>query len=278
MIESFAEAAAVLEREDYREIAERNAGFIVENLTKGGRLLHVYEGGRAKHAGLLDDYSYVFSALVTLFETTGKLRWFEEALSLTERMIDEFWDDEDGGFFYNGRSGEKLIVRNKDYFDNAAPSGNSVAAESLLRLSVLTGNDDYRRKAVNVLRLVRDAVERYPSAFGYALGAIDFHLSKPKEIVIIGDKDVEGARLLEREIWSRYLPNKVVVKSAGDDARASELIPLLRDRQTIGGRATRYVCEKYNRRPPPHTPQELAAPPDADAGGTPTQHALAVCR
>src|SRR5438105_1808085 len=101
MLESFAEAAAVLGREEYREIAERNAGFIVENLMKGGRLLHVYKDGRAKHAGFLDDYSYVISALVTLFETTGTLRWFEEALRLTETMINEFWDDEDGGFFYN---------------------------------------------------------------------------------------------------------------------------------------------------------------------------------
>ena len=89
-------------------------------------------------------------------------------------MLEEFWDEEGGGFFYNGKSGEQLIVRNKDYFDNATPSGNSVAAEVLLRLSVLTGNEDYRRRAVNVLRLVRDAVERYPSAFGYALGALDF--------------------------------------------------------------------------------------------------------
>ena len=194
------------------------------------------------------------------------VRWLEEALRLTEKMIEEFWDEEDGGFFYNGRSGEKLIVRNKDYFDNATPSGNSVAAESLLRLSVLTGNEDYRRKAVGVLRLVRDAVERYPSAFGYALGAIDFHLSTPKEIVVVNGADGEGARLLEREVWSRYLPNKVVVKSAGDDARASELIPLLRDRSAVGGRATAYVCENYTCRRPVNTPEELAAQLDEDAG------------
>jgi uncharacterized protein YyaL (SSP411 family) len=259
MIESFAEAAAVLRRDDYREIAESGARFVVERMMSDGILFHVHKDGRAKHAGFLDDYAYVVSAFVTLFETTGTVRWMEEAIELADKMIDEFWDGEQGGFFYNGKSGEKLIVRSKDYFDNATPSGNSVAAEALLRLSILTGKDDYRRKAVNVLRLVRDAVERYPSAFGYALGAIDFYLSTPKEIVVVAGADSDRARLLEREIWSRYLPNKVVVLSAGDDARNSELIPLLRERSADGGRATAYVCENYACRLPVNTPEELAA-------------------
>ncbi len=150
-------------------------------------------------------------------------------------------------------------MRNKDYFDNATPSGNSVAAEALLRLSVLTGNEDYRRKAVNVLRLVRDAVERYPSAFGYALGAFDLYLSTPKEIVIVTGEDEENAQLLRREVWGRYLPNKVVAETPGDDATAAELVPLLRERTAVGGRATAYVCETYTCLQPVNTPEELAA-------------------
>jgi uncharacterized protein YyaL (SSP411 family) len=260
MLEAFAEAAAVLGRDDYREAAERNAEFILGSLTKDGLLLHVYKDGRAKHAGFLDDYAYVASALVTLYETTGGLRWLEEARSLADRMVEEFWDEEGGGFFYNGRSGEKLIVRNKDYFDNATPSGNSVAAECLLRLSVLTGEEGYGRKAVNVLRLVRDAVERYPSAFGYALGAMDFHLSTPKEVVIVSPADGgdDDALALAREVWARYLPNKVVVRASESDSRAAELVPLLRERKAAGGRATAYVCERYACRRPVNTPEELA--------------------
>ena len=258
MLEAFAEAAAVLERDDYREVAERNAEFLLGSLSKDGLLLHVYKDGRAKHAGFLDDYSYVVSGLVTLYETTGRTRWLREAVRLTDLMVEEFWDGEGGGFFYNGASGEQLIVRNKDYFDNATPSGNSVAAEALLRLSVLTGNEDYGRKAVSVLRLVRDAVERYPSAFGYALGAVDFYLSTPKEIVIAAGGDEEGARLLVREVWRRYLPNKVVALAAGEDDGAAELVPLLRDRPAAGGRATAYVCESYACLRPVNTPAELA--------------------
>jgi uncharacterized protein YyaL (SSP411 family) len=271
MLESFAEAAAVLEREDYRAVAERNADFIGDSLTTGGLLLHVYKDGRAKHAGFLDDYAFVVSALVTLYETTGELRRLEAALRLTDKMIEEFWDEEEGGFFYNGRSGERLIVRQKDYFDNATPSGNSVAADSLLRLSALTDNEDYRRKAVNILRLIRDAIERYPSAFGYALGALDFYLSTPKEIAFItpgGDSDTRAsdAPALAREIWSRYLPNKVVAQSSENDAPAASLIPLLRDRQAISGRATAYVCENYTCQQPVSTPEELAAQLDDAAG------------
>jgi uncharacterized protein YyaL (SSP411 family) len=264
MLEAYAEASAVLERDDYREIAERNAEFILNTLVHDGLLLHVYKDGRAKHVGFLDDYAFVVSGLVTLYETTGRVRWLEAALTLTDKMVGEFWDEEGGGFFYNGRSGEKLIVRNKDYFDNATPSGNSVAAEALLRLSVLTGNEDYRRRAVNVLRLVRDAVERYPSAFGYALGAIDFYLSTPKEIVVVGE--TEQARPLLREVWERYLPNKVVVQSSGDDKDAARLVPLLQERTAQGGRATAYVCESYTCLQPSNTPEELAAQLEGNAG------------
>ena len=267
MLESFAEAAAVLGREDYRAIAEGNARFISDALTADGLLLHVYKDGRAKHAGFLDDYAFVVSSFVTLYETTGALEWLEAALRLTDKMIEEFWDEEEGGFYYNGRSGERLIVRQKDYFDNATPSGNSVAAESLLRLSALTGNEDYRRKAVNALRLVRDAVERYPSAFGYALGAMDFYLSTPKEIALVSPRGDSDARPLAREVWRRYLPNKIVAQASEGDTRAAELIPLLRDRQATGGRATAYVCENYTCQQPAGTPEELAAQLEDTAGG-----------
>ena len=265
MLESFAEAAAVLEREDYREIARKNAEFIAGSLTTDGLLRHVFKDGRAKHAAFLDDYAFVLSGLVTLFETTGKLRWLEDSLRLAKKMFEEFWDEEDGGFFYTGRSGERLIVRQKDYFDNATPSGNSVAAEALLRLSTLTANEDFKRKAVNVLRLVRDAVERYPSAFGYALGAYDLYLSTPKEIVIVSTDD-EQARRLAREIWSRYIPNKVVAQATDGDERAVQLIPLLQDRHATDGRATAYVCENYACRQPVNTPEELAAQLSGDGG------------
>jgi uncharacterized protein YyaL (SSP411 family) len=171
----------------------------------------------------------------------------------------------DGGFFYTGESGEKLIVRHKDFFDNATPSGNSVAADLLLRLAVLTENEDYRRKAVAVFRLIRDAAERYPSAFGYMLGALDFHLSAPREIVIVGEPGDPATAALRREVWSRYLPHKVVALTVGGDAEAASVVPLLRERVAVGGRPTVYVCENYACQQPVTEPADLAAQLDAPA-------------
>jgi uncharacterized protein len=259
MLESFAEAAAVLNRADYLQAARACARFICETLKSDGRLTHSHKDGRAGAHGFLDDYACAASGLLTLFEVSGEINWLEEARSLADAMLVEFWDAEDGGFFYTGQSGEKLIVRNKDFFDNATPSGNSVAAELLLRLSILVGDESYRRQATSVLRLVRDSVARYAAAFGYLLGAADFYLARVKEIVLIAPREDDGAGALQRVVWSRYLPNKVLVSVREDDERAFELIPLLQERRAEGGRATAYVCENYTCLRPVTTPAELSA-------------------
>ncbi|MCA1564928.1 MAG: thioredoxin domain-containing protein [Acidobacteria bacterium] len=240
MLTSFAEASSVLERADYRRVAERNADFLLKTLRREGTLLHVYKDEQAKHHAYLDDYACVASGLLSLYEATGAARWLRECLSLTEQMCEEFWDDAEGGFFYTSAKGEQLIVRNKDFMDNATPAGNSVAAELLLRLALLTENQEYGRRAVTVFRLLRDQMMRYPSAFGYLLGALDFYLSTPKEIVIIGQAGADDSLALLREVWKRYLPNKVVAQSAENDAEASSVVALLRDRPALGGRATAY--------------------------------------
>lgn len=259
MLTSFAEASTVLERDDYRRLAERNAEFMLDTLCRAGTLLHVYKDGQAKHHGYLDDYACVASGLLSLYEATGEIRWLRECITLTEQMCEEFWDETDGGFFYTSTRGEQLIVRNKDFMDNATPAGNSVAAELLLRLALLTENQSHARKAVTIFRLLRDQMARYPSAFGYLLGALDFQLSTPQEIVCIGEVGAEDSRALLREVWRRYLPNKVVAQAQENDAEASAILPLLRDRPALGGRATVYVCENYSCLQPVTTPAELAA-------------------
>ncbi len=194
-------------------------------------MLRTYKNGLAKLNAYLEDYAFFIDGLLTLFETTGTLVWFEEAVRLVDKLIEEFWDPKDGGFFYTGSSHEQLIVRSKDFFDNATPSGNSVAAEVLLRLSLLTENREYERYAVNSLRLVQESMRRYPSGFGRALCALDFHLSTPKEIAVIGDPaDAETQALID-VIWQTYLPNKVLALSAPNDAAAPDLISLLRNRR-----------------------------------------------
>ena len=252
MMASFAEAGVVLDRADYTEAARRNAEFVLSNLRRDGLLLRTWKDGVAKFNAYLEDYAFLVEGLVTLYETTGQFRWLDEARTLTQRMIDEFWDGEGGGFFFTGKSHESLIVRSKDYFDNATPSGNSVAAAVLLRLAVLTGEENYRKLATRIIEEVGDSVRRYPSAFGYALSAVDFLLSTPREVAIVGNT-LEDIQPLLREAWRRYLPNKVVAPGF-----SGENIPLLENRPLQDGRPTAYVCEHYACKQPVNEPSALA--------------------
>jgi uncharacterized protein YyaL (SSP411 family) len=259
MLASFSEAAAILERDDYIEVAKRNARFVLDNLLRDGLLLRTYKDATAKLNAYLEDYAFLSEGFLTLYEATGEVEWFEATVAVTNKMIDEFWDDQDGGFFYTGKSHESLIVRPKDYFDNATPSGNSVAAEVLLRLATLTNNEDYKRRAVTILRLNAESFRRYPSGFGRALCALDFQLGTPKEVVIIGDHDLPQTRLLRSAVWQPYLPNKVVAQAAPGDSRSSELVPLLRHRGLVNNSPTAYVCEHFTCREPATDPERLTS-------------------
>lgn len=259
MLASFAEAGAILNRPDYTEVAKRNARFVLDKLRRDGLLLRTFKDGQAKLNAYLEDYAFYIDGLLALFETTGELEWFREACALTETMISEFWDEQEGGFFYTGKSHEALIVRAKDWFDNATPSGNSVAADVLLRIGLLTDNSDYQRRAATILRLTASMVRRYPSGFGRLLCAFDFYLSRPKEIAIVGESAAVETQLLLDEVWKIYLPNRVVAQASADDSQAAQLISLLRDRPQRDQRPTAYVCEQFVCKEPVTTPQQLAS-------------------
>jgi uncharacterized protein YyaL (SSP411 family) len=268
MLAAFAEAAAVLGSEDYLQIAKRNADFLLENLQKPDReegrndkvesyalanaqasasdtsgrpqLLRTWKDGRAKLNGYIEDYANLADGLIELYQVSGETKYLLEAKQLADTMITEFWDEENGGFFFTSNDHEELIVRNKDFYDNATPAGNSVAADVLLKLAKLFGEEKYERFAAMVLRLVAPQVSRHPQGFGRALSAIEFYLSPVKEVVIIGEKGNE----LEREIFEEFLPNKVVVISS-DEENDLRTLPLLVDRKIIDGKATAYVCENF---------------------------------
>jgi uncharacterized protein YyaL (SSP411 family) len=259
MLASFAEAAAILNRPDYLEVARKNAQFILANLRRDGLLLRTYKDGHAKLNAYLEDYAFFIDGLVTLFETSGELQWLEEARTLTATMIEEFWDNEEGAFFYTGRSHENLIVRAKDFFDNATPAGNSVAAEILLRIGLLTDDADYQRRAATILRSMAPTVQRYPSGFGRLLCALDFYLGTPKEIALVGEPGTPETQALQEEIWSRYLPNKVVAQVSPGDKRAGDLVALVRQRPQVDGKTTAYVCENFVCKTPTTDPRELAS-------------------
>ena len=249
MLASFAEAGVVLDRPDYLDIARKNARFILSKLQRDGFLLRTYKDGVAKFNAYLEDYAFLIEGLTTLFETSGEIEWLNAALSLTDRMVEEFWDEDNAGFFFTGTSHEKLIVRSKDYFDNATPSGNSVAASVLLRLGILTDSEHFRNLAVSVFREVADSIRKYPSGFGYALSGLDFLLSTPKEVAIIAPEQ-SSLKTFVRVAWERYLPNKVVASALSGDSAAIGSVVLLQNRNLVEGKTAAYVCQNYTCKEP----------------------------
>ncbi len=256
MLSSFAEASAILERSDYRIVAEANARFLLAHLKKDGLLLRTYKDGAAKLNAYLEDYACLIDGLISLYEASGELTWIESALALADKMIEQFWDDSEGGFYFTGKSHEKLIIRSKEFLDNATPSGNSIAAWSLLRLGLLTANDDYRRRATAVLRLMADQIRRYPSAFGFALSALDFYLGTPLEVVIVGSPGPQLDELLST-VWRTYLPNRVIAACQKDHERAAAIVPLFTGRDTLATEPTAFVCQASTCQRPVNTSADL---------------------
>ena len=259
MLRAFAEAGAALERQDYLDAATKNAAFLLEEMRPEGRLLRSYREGQAKLPGFLEDYSFVADGLLSLYEATFERRWLDAAVELANEMISQFWDEPAGCFYDTGRDHEDLVVRPRDVFDNAQPCGGSVASDMLLRLSVVTGNDDYADKAITPLRTLAELMGRAPAGTGRWLAALDFYLSTPKEVAVIGEQDNPATSALLREVNRRYLPNRVLVGAGEEGTTASTGLPLLEGRGMVDGRPTAYVCENYACQLPVTDAESLAA-------------------
>jgi uncharacterized protein YyaL (SSP411 family) len=262
MLAAFAECAAVLDRDDFRDAAIRNATFLMEKMTYTDsdgrlRLYRTYRTGNAKLNGYQEDYAFVADGLLYLYEATFDVRWLNKASELTETLLALFWDEKDSGFFATSSDHETLIQRLKDWDDNATPSGNSVAMEVLLRLTVLTGEERYREAAAKVLRRLGSVIERHPYGFARVLSALDFYLSAPKEIAIIGSLAQSETKALLRTVYTGYLPNRVVV-SSDSPVSVSSAIPLLADRPMREGKPTAYVCENFACKEPVTDPAALS--------------------
>jgi uncharacterized protein YyaL (SSP411 family) len=256
---AFAEAGRVLGEARYVEAAEGAAGFILSSLRRDdGRLLRAWRDGRTSGPGYADDYAMMAAACLSLYETTFDVRWISEARSLAGDLI-RLFQAPDGGFFQTGSDAEALVVRPKELFDNAVPSGNSVAAEVLQRLALLTGDADLEKAGVAALRPARPLMTRAPSMLGYALSALDLYLADSKEVAIVGDPTSEETKALVEEVWHRYLPHTVLAAKAPDEEEAARTVPLLAGREPLDGKPAAYVCERFACQRPVSDPKELAA-------------------
>jgi uncharacterized protein len=263
MLAAFAEGAAVLGRADYLAVAVRNAEFLTRQMVRDGRLLRSWKDGQARITGYLEDYAMVGVGLLALYEATFDRRWLDESRRLAEEALRLFWSADRNAFFDTGYDQEALVVRPRNLFDNAVPSGTSVAIDWLLRLAVILGEERYEATALAALRPMADLMQRYPSGFGRYLSALDFHLGPVAEVALVWPRGQERAvaPLLDT-VFGRYQPNRVVVGAAeGDPAGAG--LPLLAERPAVGGRPTAYVCQHYVCQLPVTEPDALARQLDA---------------
>tara|TARA_B100000029_G_scaffold516813_1_gene634897 strand:- start:78592 stop:80673 length:2082 start_codon:yes stop_codon:yes gene_type:complete len=260
MIGSLARASRIFAEPLFLDSAVDSINFILKELYKDGRMLHVYKDGRAKFNGYLDDYVFTISALLDLYEATFDLNWFLHAVNLMDRTLEQFWDSKKNGFFYTSNDHEKLIVRPKTPYDNAIPSGNAIAIHNLLRLATFTGKHEYREKAELGLSLFSDYMATAPGGFGQLLSGLDWFLDTPVEIAIIGSLEDPRTQAMLKFIDHTFLPNKVLAVQdiSKPESNISDYIPLLANKKAIGGVPTTYVCKDFVCQNPVTTVEELA--------------------
>ena len=235
MLAALAEAGRRLDRDDWLAAARELAEFLLGPLSNGERLHRTWRDGIAKGTGYLEDYADVAHGLYELHVATGEPRWLTESQRLALLAVELFADDERGGFFDTPVDGEALVARRKHLDDNPTPAGNSMLAYVLLRLSRIWGDNELERAAAGVLRLVRDLLPKAPSAFGWALCALDLYLSPPRELAIIGAPSDEVARTA----LAAFDPNAVFAFGPTED------VPLLAGKTRVDGKPALYVCERF---------------------------------
>ena len=246
---SLVEAAAAFDREDWMAAARANLRFLLDHLRPEGRLLRSWQSdGGARHLAVAEDYAALVGALLTAAELDD-VAWLDDALVLAGELRARFADPASGGFFTTGDDAPDLIVRPQDFFDNATPSENSLAADALLRLAAVTGEESFAADTRRLLALLGPAMTQYPTSFGMLLGAYERALTPSLEVAIVGP----DAAL--RTTWARRVtPNGVGVWS--HDGAPSAATPLLEGRPFTGA-SMAYVCERFACRRPVGTAAEL---------------------
>jgi len=240
MIAALARGAQVLDEPQYLTAAARAADFLLAKLTTPqGRLLHRYREGEAAIPAYLDDFAFLTWGLIELYEADFDPRWLREALRLNDYMLEHFWDGANGGLFFSAEDHEQLMVRPKEVYDGAVPSGNSVAMLNLLRLSRLTGRSQLEAQAEQLANAFTDQLAQAPSMRTQMLCAVDYALGPAAEVVLVG----EGVEPMLRALRSSFQPNTVALaRVEGSEFDAGH--------EPLDGQATAYVCRGQSCAPP----------------------------
>jgi uncharacterized protein YyaL (SSP411 family) len=259
MIAALAKAGAGLGDPSYIQAASRAADFIWDQLRdEDGKLLKRYRDGEAGLSAHLDDYAFLIWGLLELYQAGFLTSHLERALLLTKIMIEDFWDEDKGGFFFTAKGQSDLILRGKEIYDGAIPSGNSVAYQNLIRLGRMLSRPDFEEKARSIGEAFSAQINQLPRGYTQLMVGILLTESPPCEVVISGNPDSPDTREMILRLRDLYLPNKVMMlRPADPDQRLFELVPVLREQIPIEERATAYVCRNYQCNAPTTDIEEL---------------------
>jgi uncharacterized protein YyaL (SSP411 family) len=248
MIAALASGARILDEPAYAEAAGRAVRFILNTLRKpDGRLFHRYRDGEIAVGAHADDYAYLILGLLELYAAAFDPHFLEEAVSLQQQMLSEFWDEAAAGFYLTAKGAEALPVRPKELYDGALPSANSVSFWNLLRLSRLTGDPFWENRADALLQAFAGTVKKQPTAFAYFLLGFDFAVSQGREVVIAGESDAADTRKMISAINDSFSPHKVVMlKSKKYAKRLSRIASFTEGLKAIEGKATAHVCKNFS--------------------------------
>ncbi len=255
MISSFVDGFKVTGNEQYRNAAKESVHFILQEMRKDGDLMRVFHQGKCQVKAYSEDYAFFVEALMDLYEATFEIEWLKEADELNRKMIDQFWDEVKGGFFFTGRENESLIARSKSPYDNAIPSPNSVAVFNLVRLGYLTGEESLKKKAEQILQLFYNFLAEHPAGFAHMLSSLSFYVG-PEEIGIIGSRKDPKTKSMLKEIFLSYLPNKILCLRDPQEPIEGNWFPFLLGREVAEG-PTAFVCKGFTCLPPVKDEKEL---------------------
>jgi hypothetical protein len=248
MIAALAKGSRAFGEPQYAEAAKKALHFILAQMRQpNGRLLHRYRDGQAAIAANVDDYAFLVWGLIELYEATFDAYYLEMGLSMNGEMLRHFWDDNSGGLFFTPDDGEALIVRKKEIYDGAVPSGNAVAMLNLLRLARFTGNSQLEERAMELGRAFSKAVNQFPSGYTQFLVAVDFGIGPSYEVVIVGKTEGDDTRKMVEALRTRFIPNKVTVfrPSEVESPHIDRLADYVKHQVSLDGKATAYVCTNF---------------------------------
>lgn len=256
MITALSSGYMVLHGKSYLNAANRAAEFLWENMwAENGCLLRIYKNGESKINGCLEDYSYFLEGLITLYEASFNILWIERAKHLADKMIDEFYDHNEGGFFITGHSSEALIVRLKNAADEAIPSANAIAIQSLIKLSHLTGIKAYLSIAEKSVHSFKQLIEKNPAAYAGILAGADFLSSSITEVIFSGSYTHHAFGDMRDALYQDYRPNKIVLWS--ENKNVLKQLPLAKGKTSVDSTPVIFLCQNGTCYPPVKTGKAL---------------------